>query len=69
MKMKYSGQTGNFARATVKEMKEQIRMIGIKNRSKLRTRVQMIDALESFLYRTDNIVHFSIKPMDPSLPL
>lgn len=48
-KYRYSGESGKFSKATVKELKQHLRMIGYKGISKLRTRMNMIDALEQFL--------------------
>jgi hypothetical protein len=60
-KLRYSGNTGNFGDSTLKELKEYAMMIGIKNRSKLKTRYQLIEAIERFLSDDSNITYFSVK--------
>lgn len=64
-KLRYSGDTGHFANATVKELKDYAKKIGIKNRSKFKTRFQLIEAIEGFLNNNDNIVYISVKNIKP----
>lgn len=60
-KLRYSGNSGNFRDSTVKELKDYVQKIGIKNRSKLKTRFQLIDAIEKFLNDDGNITYLSVK--------
>jgi hypothetical protein len=60
-KLRYSGVSGNFRDSTVKELKIYVQKIGIKNRSKLKTRFQLIDAIEKFLNDDGNITYLSVK--------
>lgn len=46
-KLRYSGDTNQFSNYTVKQLKEIAKEIGMKNISKLKTRFQLIEAIEN----------------------
>lgn len=48
-KLRYSGNSNQFAKLTVKELRDITKQLGIKNRSDLKTRFQLIQAIENVL--------------------